>query len=167
MSLRWDQGRGTIEDMLAAGALEQVPDSREHADLPIAQAREHLASAKAIADSEPEGGYAMVYDAARKWLSAVLENQGLRTTSLRGHHQADYDAVFAQLEPPMGKDLRPFRRMKQNRGSAEYPSTMNLPSPRRTSSRTVPSVPTHRMISMRAPARGMSSSDAHETFTGP
>ena len=83
MSLRWDQGRGTIEDMLAAGALEQVPDSREHADLLIAQAREHLASAKAIADSEPEGGYAMVYDAARKWLSAVLENQGLRTTSLQ------------------------------------------------------------------------------------
>ena len=61
----------------------------------------------------------MVHDAARKALSTVLGNQGLRTTSLRGHHQAAYDAVLAQLEPPMGKDLRPFKRMKQNRGSAE------------------------------------------------
>lgn len=61
----------------------------------------------------------MLYDAVGTSLSAVLGNQGLRTTSLGGHHQAAYDAVFAQLEPPRGKDLRPFRRMKQNRGSAE------------------------------------------------
>ena len=80
MSLRWDQGRGTIEAMLGSGALEQVPASREHADLLLAHARQHLASARVIAATDPEGGYAMVYDAARKALSAVLANQGLRTT---------------------------------------------------------------------------------------
>lgn len=108
--------------MLASGALEQVPASREHAELLIAQARQHLVSAEAIASTDPAGGYAMVYDAARKSLSAVLENQGLRTTSLRGHHQTAYDAVLSQLDPPMGRSLRPFRRLKQIRASAEYPN---------------------------------------------
>jgi hypothetical protein len=127
VSLRWDQGRGTIEAMLGSGALEQVPASREHADLLLAHARQHLASARVIAATDPEGGYAMVYDAARKALSAVLANQGLRTTSLRGHHQAAYDAVLTQLDPPMGRDLRPFLRLKQARGSAEYPKRDELP----------------------------------------
>lgn len=122
MSLRWDQGRDVIEGMLASGALEQVTASRERAELLITQARQHLVSAQAISTTDPAGGYAMVYDAARKSLSAVLENQGLRTTSLRGHHQAAYDADFSQLEPPMGHVLRPFKRLKQARSSAEYPN---------------------------------------------
>jgi hypothetical protein len=121
VSLTWEQGRDTIEKLIASAALEQVPASREHADLLIAQARKHLESARVIAGTDPEGAYAMVYDAARKALTAVLENQGLRTTRLRGHHQSAYEAVVAQLVPPMGKQLRPFNRMRQTRGSAEYP----------------------------------------------
>jgi hypothetical protein len=39
-----------------------------------------------------------VYDAAGKAFNAVLENEGLRTTS-RGGHIAVLDAVSAQLDP--------------------------------------------------------------------
>ena len=121
MSLTWEQGRDTIEAMLRSGVLERIPASREHAQHLIGQARRHLASAVIIADADPDGGYAMVYDAARKALAAVLENEGLRTTSLRGHHQSGYEAVVAQLDPPMGPQLRPFLRMRQTRAAAEYP----------------------------------------------
>lgn len=121
MSVVWEQGHETITKMLVNTRLEQVPASRAHADLLIAQSRQHLLSARVIAETDPEGAYAMVYDAARKSLGAVLENQGLRTTSLPGHHQATYEAVVAQLEPPMGRQLRPFGRMRQRRSSAEYP----------------------------------------------
>ena len=118
---RWEQGRAEIDGLLVSRRLERVPASREQADRLIAQARNHLVSAAAIASTDPEGGYAMVYDAARKALAAVLENQGLRVTSASGHHQALYDAVAAQLDPPMGAKLRPFLRMKQSRRGAEYP----------------------------------------------
>lgn len=69
--------------------------------------------------TDPVGAYQLLYDAARKALCAVLENQGLRATS-RGGHIAVFDAVSAQLDPPLGQVLRPFDRMRRRRNDAEY-----------------------------------------------
>ncbi len=118
--MKWQQGRDAIDGMLARGELERVPASRAHADLLLAQAHQHLKSAPAIADFDTSGAYQLLYDAARKALCAVLENQGLRATS-RGGHIAVLDAVSAQLDPPMGGVLRPFDRMRRRRNQAEYP----------------------------------------------
>ena len=122
--MRWDQGRDVIEAMLtgARPALQAVKPSREHADRLLEQARAHLGSAAQLADTDPEGAYALLYDAARKALTAILENQGLRPTSA-GSHLAAYDATLAQLDPPMGKLIRPFDRMRRARRDAEYPPT--------------------------------------------
>ena len=62
----------------------------------------------------------MLYDAGRKALAAVLGNEGLRPTSAGGH-LAVYEAVRAQLDPPMGSVLGPFDRMRRQRRDAEYP----------------------------------------------
>lgn len=70
--------------------------------------------------SDPEGAYALLYDAVRKALWAVLENEGLRPTAAGGHLAA-YHAITAQLDPPMGQQLRPFDRMRRHRRDAEYP----------------------------------------------
>lgn len=120
--MRWQQGRATIDNMLGAGQLERVTPSREYAERLLAQARAHLALATAgeSADVDPVGSYQLIYDAARKSLAAVLENQGLRATS-RGGHIAVLDAVRAQLDPPLGTTLRPFDRMRRMRNEAEYP----------------------------------------------
>jgi hypothetical protein len=118
--MRWDQGRAVIDRMLADHQIQRVPASREQADRLISQARNHLRSAAEICDQDPSGGYALVYDAARKALTAVLENQGIRPIT-RGGHLAAYEAVRAQLDPPMGKILRPFDRMRRQRHDAEYP----------------------------------------------
>jgi hypothetical protein len=110
-----------LDGMIARGELERVPAGRDHADLLLSQARRHLASAAAIADSDPAGAYQLLYDAARKSLAAVLENQGLRATS-RGGHIAVREAVTAQLDPPLGGVLRPFDRLRRRRNQVEYPS---------------------------------------------
>ena len=119
--MRWQQGRGTLDDMIRRGELERVPPSRDHADVLISQARRHLASASAITGSDPAGAYQLMYDAARKALAAVLENQGVRATS-RGGHIAVREAVTAQLDPPLGGTLRPFDRLRRRRNQVEYPS---------------------------------------------
>jgi len=106
--------------MLGARDLERVPPSADHAAELIDQARKHVASARRIEDDDPAGAFQLLYDAARKAMSAILENQGLRATS-RGGHIAVLEAVSAQLEPPMGKVLRPFDRLRRQRNSAEYP----------------------------------------------
>lgn len=72
--MRWEQGRSTIEQMLADGQLEKVPANRGQADRLLVQARKHLMSAEAVCDDDPSGGYALVYDGGRKALTAILEN---------------------------------------------------------------------------------------------
>lgn len=119
--MQWQQGRNAIEGMLQRGELERVSANREHADLLLAQAHRHLGSAELIAESDAAGAYQLLYDAARKALAAVLENQGLRATS-RGGHIAFLDAVSAQLDPPLGAVLRPFDRLRRRRNQAEYPA---------------------------------------------
>ena len=59
-------------------------------------------------------------------MTAILENQGLRP-SAKGGHVAVYQAVRAQLDPPMGKIVKPFNRMRKIRNDSEYP-TGNAPS---------------------------------------
>jgi hypothetical protein len=119
--MRWNQGRATVDKLIADGELQRVPPSREHADQLLAQARKDLASAGLLRDSNPKRAYESLYDAARMALTAVLENEGLRPTS-RGGHIAPYAAVSAQLDPPMGTVLRPFDRMRRTRNRSEYPS---------------------------------------------
>lgn len=67
--MRWNHGRDVVERMLGDGQLQRVPPSREHADRLGAQARRHLTSASEVCEEDPEGGYALLYDAARKALS--------------------------------------------------------------------------------------------------
>lgn len=118
--MNWQQGRAQIDTMLADGQLERVQASREHADRLLNQARRHLGSAEATYESDPEGAYGILYDAGRKALWAILANQGLRPTT-KGGHLAVYHAVKAQLDPPLGQQLRPFDRMRRQRHDAEYP----------------------------------------------
>lgn len=120
--MRWMQGRDRIDMMLSSGHLERVPASREHADVLLAQARRHLELARSGYETDPTGAYQLLYDASRKALASILENQGLRATS-KGGHLAVLDAVTAQLDPPLGRTLRSFDRMRRRRNSAEYPRT--------------------------------------------
>ena len=118
--MKWQQGREALTAMLRDGRLERVTPSRQQADALLDQARRHLKTAELAADEDPVGAYQLVYDAARKALGAVLENQGLRATS-RGGHVVVLEAVSAQLDPPLGPVLRPFDRMRRRRNDAEYP----------------------------------------------
>lgn len=118
--MRWDKGRSAIEALIAERQIERVPASREFADRLIVSARSQLASA-ALPQNDPQTAYDALYSAARKGLTAILENQGLRPTT-RGGHLAPYEAVRAQLDPPLGPIIRPFDRMRRQRNIADYPS---------------------------------------------
>ncbi|MEV4243518.1 hypothetical protein AB0J63_08930 [Streptosporangium canum] len=118
--MRWMQGRDRIDAMLTSGQLERVPPSREHADTLLTQADRHIQLARSGFTTDPTGAYQLLYDASRKALASILENQGLRATS-RGGHLAVLEAVTAQLDPPLGQALRSFDRMRRRRNSAEYP----------------------------------------------
>ena len=101
MILRWQQGRDTVDDLLARGRLTQVTPNRDLADTLLTQARAHLTSATTVVDADPAGAFTLVYDAAH----AVL-----------------LDVVIAQLDPPLGTAFRPFTWMRPLRNHTQYPA---------------------------------------------
>jgi len=70
--------------MLERGELSQVTANAELADRLMATARQHLASVRLLADSDPYLAYVAVYDAIRKALSALLQIQGSALRHLAG-----------------------------------------------------------------------------------
>lgn len=122
--MTWERGSGAVQRLIHDGELERVTASRSQAELMLDDARRHIASAKTIASADPLGAYVLAYDAARKAIAAILEAQGLRATS-KGGHIVLFDAAMAQFDPPLGKLIRPFNRMRIRRNQVEYASSSN------------------------------------------
>ncbi len=120
MIARWEQGRTAIDALITERRLERVTPSRELADALLDQAHRHLETAAASVETDPTGSFQLGYDAARKALAAILANQGLRSRG-EGAHAVLLTAALAQLDPPMGRDLRQFDWLRRTRNSAEYP----------------------------------------------
>ena len=117
---RWPVGEAELQNLIGEGEIEEVEPSPEHAELLMRQAETHLASAPALLPADPPGAFAVLYDAARKSLGAVLAQQGLRATRKNGH-RATQEAIEAQLGPNTSKVVRPFRALRIRRHDAEYP----------------------------------------------
>lgn len=117
----WNQGRQQVQSLIDSGHVEKVTFNDSYAPELIQQARRHLDSAAQTANSDPVGAYVLVYDAARKAVTAFLATQNLRSTT-KGGHIALYDVAKAQLDPPMGKTLTSFDRMRYQRNVMEYRS---------------------------------------------
>jgi hypothetical protein len=97
----WEKGRDTLEDLPRRGHLERVPANTDEAEHLMAKADSHLTTAATVASTDPEIAYDALYAAARKALSALLIQQGLRPTRSGGHEVA-IEAAYAQLVPPLG-----------------------------------------------------------------
>ena len=57
--MRWNQGRATVDKLIADGELQRVPPSREHADQLLAQARKDLESGELLRDTNPKRAFTM------------------------------------------------------------------------------------------------------------
>lgn len=123
--MSWNQGRDVIERLLRERHLEQVLADSDLAVAILGQAKNHLATAEREAELDPFVAYSALYDAARKALAALLQAQGLRPTR-EGGHLTVLEAARAQLDPPLGKLLRPLDRMRRTRHAAEYPTTTSI-----------------------------------------
>jgi len=126
--MTWEKGRPVIESMLERKHLERVTASPEDAEHLLSRARRHLETAADLADDDPEIAYDALYAAARKALTAILQQQGLRPTRAGGH-EAVIEAAEAQLIPPLAEVLRPFRYLRRTRGSGDYLAAAGALSP--------------------------------------
>lgn len=117
--MTWNKGRDVIEQLLVQKHLDQVPANAEEAQYVIDLAQRHLHTAAREADDDPEIAYDALYAAARKALTALLMQQGLRPTRAGGH-EVVIQAAEAQFVPPLRDVLRPYRRLRRQRAEGDY-----------------------------------------------
>lgn len=123
---RWATGERQIQAYLDQGRLQAVEPSADHARLLLDQAEVHLTTAGLIVTHDPVGAFAMLYDASRKSMVAVLARQGLRPTA-KGGHRVVQDALEAQLGPSGRRTIRRFRALRLRRHDSEYPEIDSQP----------------------------------------
>jgi HEPN domain len=109
----------TVEAMLARGELERVEPDEQAALATLAEARLHVRSAALIAGSDPNGGYQLAYDGARKAVAAHLRREGLRVRKGEGGHALTAAYASHVLGDELGRRLEAMRR---RRNRSEYGS---------------------------------------------
>lgn len=112
--------------MLERGELEYVQPNLGHATLLMNQAAAHLGSAEPLIESDPPSAFTLLYDGARKALTALLAVQGLRPTRAGGHVAVQQSAE-AQLGPNTRHLIRAFGGLRRRRNESEYPSADDPP----------------------------------------
>ncbi|MGE0027829.1 MAG: hypothetical protein AB7O78_03700 [Thermoleophilia bacterium] len=114
----------SVESLIAAARLERVPTDRAGAGRRLDAAERHLRSAEAILDEDPDGAYAMLWDAARKAVTAHMLAAGLRVRNAPGAHAAVAEYAAAELTVEAAAELD---RMRRFRNRIEYGSTSFTP----------------------------------------
>ncbi|WP_298121645.1 HEPN domain-containing protein [uncultured Aurantimicrobium sp.] len=116
-----EKGRTLVEKLLREGRLQLVDAQPERAQELVTQARKHLVSASTLASQDGTGAFQLLYDSARKTMTAPLLAQGLRPKG-EGSHAVLGEVLLAQFAPPHGDVLKKFDLMRRLRNNAEYPS---------------------------------------------
>jgi len=119
---RWNKGSEVINRLIDDHHLERVPADAGTVAALLETAGRHVTSAESAADTDPEGAFALAYDASRKTATALLAHQGLRPTS-SGGHIVIVDAMRAQF--PGVDGLKSIDRLRRRRNQAEYPDPQN------------------------------------------
>lgn len=107
-----------VANVLPPDHFEFVNTGRQEALFDLTNARNHLASSKAISKSDSAGSYQMAYDAARKSIQAILALNGIRVRSAGGHFAFVRVAESGIFLSPAWKE---FREMRRVRNLLEYP----------------------------------------------
>lgn len=113
---RWARGEAEIGQMPSDGQLQRVAGAGANGGPWLAKATATIATAEAIAMSDPGSAYTLAYDAARFACVGLLAQQGLRPTTKGGHY-----AVQVAVTRQFGAVFDPYAVMRRRRNELEYP----------------------------------------------
>ena len=111
----------SVAELARDGRIEAVATDVGAAWARVDEARTHLVSSAALANSDPALAYVALYDAARKAITALMQAHGYRVANRPGAHQAA--GLYAEALLATGAaavHVRAFDRMRQIRNRSEY-----------------------------------------------
>ena len=111
----------SVLDLARDGRIEAVVADARAAWSRLEEAKTHLASSAALAESDPALAYVALYDAARKAITAHMQAHGYRVASRpAAHHVVALYAEATLATGGAGPHVRAFDRMRQVRNRSEY-----------------------------------------------
>ena len=110
-----------LNQLIAQDRIERIPADPASAKERLKTVRAHLTAAESIISFDPDGAYALAYDAARKAISAHMLAAGFRARNRQGAHQAVVLYALAEIpEFGTGGATRHLDRMRRTRNTSEY-----------------------------------------------
>lgn len=106
--------------LVEQGRIEEVPADVGTARAILEEAERHLSSADRIAATDPNGAYALLYDAARKAVSAHMLASGYRATNAPGAHRTVVLYAESELADEAPEHVDHLDRMRRTRNRSEY-----------------------------------------------
>jgi hypothetical protein len=108
-----------LRRLLAGRGVQQIEPDADSAAASLEEAARHLASARAILQTDPNGAYQLLYDAARKAVAAHMFSVGYRARNAPGAHTviARYAAAALADRTPSASELD---RLRRRRNRSEY-----------------------------------------------
>ena len=113
---RWRRGEADVDAAVASGDLQKLTGAAADGQRLLQKSALTLATARSVAERDPDSAFVLAYDAARQAATAVLAHQGLRPTTKGGHYAVE-QAVRAQFGP----GFRQFGALRRRRNELEYP----------------------------------------------
>lgn len=112
----------TIEELARAGRISPVEADPETALRQLERARRHLETAQRELELDPDGAYSLLYDAARKAVTAHMLASGWRVRAGRpgGHEAVALYAEATLAKGPHSADVQELDRMRRTRNRVEY-----------------------------------------------
>ena len=112
----------SIDELVAGGRIELIPPDAHAASTLLEEAARHLTSAAAIASTDPNGAYSLLYDAVRKAVTAHMRARGYRVAGgrLGGHEALVRYAESSLSEGPYSEHVAQLDRMRRARNRSEY-----------------------------------------------
>lgn len=112
---------GVRERLTRQGNLQPIPIDKAAEARLLADAQLHLQSAEAALQvGDLAGAYQLLYDAARKSVTALIAREGLRVRGLGAHAHAVELAAELLSSQSDASVLRPLDRLRRTRNQAEY-----------------------------------------------
>lgn len=117
-----ERGRGHGRVALTGQRVQRVQGAQADGESWLERAGRALDAARALAQSAPDSGVVLAYDAARQACVALLAQQvllaqqGLRPTTAGGHY-----AIEEVIRAQFGENLRAFGGLRRRRNELEYP----------------------------------------------
>lgn len=109
-----------IQKLLDDGVIRKIKADTETARVEVATARSHLDTAATAARSDPNGAFQLVYDAARKAISAHMRANGYRVGRGQGAHMRTGRYAEVALPGVDPRHLDAFEDLRSIRNQSEY-----------------------------------------------